>query len=453
MFFINNSLSLPISGAAQQNFNTIKEPEFCRSVALLGTDYHGIKPKLAVALGDGVKVGQPLWHDKDNAMLAYTSPAGGVVSAIHRGYKRTLLSVVIDINQKQEPYEQFTKYSSSALKELKTTQVRQQLQQSGLWSVFRTRPFSRVPHCQNEADAIFVNAMDTQPLAADSVAIIKHHQQEFLDGLEVLSCLTDKKIYVCRAAGTDVAIPNIKNIHLAEFSGAHPAGLSGTHIHHLAPVSRSRSVWTIDYAAIIAIGHLFTTGQLMTERIISLAGPGVLEPCVLKTRIGADLTELCAGKLMDGEQRVISGSVLSGNVASGALSYLGHYHRQVSVIAEGRERELMGWWLGSRNKFSNMGIYLHSYLKNKKEFSFSTSTNGSERAMVPTGNYERVMPLDLLITPLLRYLIIGDSAMAEKLGCLELDEEDLSLCTYVCSAKYEYGHILRSVLDHIYKEG
>lgn len=442
---------MPISGVPEQ---VIHDADPARAVASLGVDYVGLKPKLAVAVGDQVSVGDVLWYDRSNDMLPYTSPAGGVVSAVHRGYKRTLLSVVIDVAERDEPYKTYRSYKPDELAKLDGTTIRKQLQASGLWSALRTRPFARTPAPNANIPDIFINAMDTNPLSADCGVIVNDgNRKHFLNGTVALSKLCEKTLYLCRATGDDIPPAQCEKLRLAEFVGPHPAGLSGTHIHHLAPVGRERSVWTISCQDVIAIGHFFTEGRIMTERVVALGGPLVKHPRLVRTRLGADLSALCVSELEEGEHRIISGSVLSGRTANAALAYLGRYHQQVSVLAEDRKRQFMGWMSLGMERHSNMLIYLYSLLGRRKQLPLGTSTNGSERAMVPTGNYERVMPMDLMITPLLRYLIVGDLEMAEQLGCLELDEEDLALCSYVCSAKYEYGHILRLVLERIRLEG
>jgi Na+-transporting NADH:ubiquinone oxidoreductase subunit A len=214
------------------------------------------------------------------------------------------------------------------------------------------------------------------------------------------------------------------------FAGPHPAGLVGTHIHFLEPVSLTKQVWHLNYQDVIAIGKLFTTGQLCSERIIALGGPQAKNPRLVRTELGADLSELLAQETHDGENRYISGSVLSGRHATGAQAFLGRFHLQVSVVQEGREKELFGWVMPGSDKHSVTRTTLGHFLR-KKLFNFSTTTHGGERAMVPIGNYERVMPLDILPTMLLRDLLAGDSDSAQALGCLELDEEDLALCTYL----------------------
>ena len=226
----------------------------------------------------------------------------------------------------------------------------------------------------------------------------------------------------------------------------------GTHIHFLEPVSLTKQVWHLNYQDVIAIGKLFTTGELCAERIIAIGGPQATQPRLVRTLLGADLTALLAGETKEGENRIISGSVLSGRHATGPMAWLGRFHLQVSVVLEGREKELFGWVLPGAEKYSLTRTTLGHFLR-RKLFNFSTSTNGGERAMVPIGNYERVMPLDILPTVLLRDLLAGDTDGAQALGCLELDEEDLALCTYVCPGKYEYGPVLREVLTRIEQEG
>jgi len=236
------------------------------------------------------------------------------------------------------------------------------------------------------------------------------------------------------------------------FSGPHPSGLPGSHIHLLEPVDLQHQVWQVGYQDVIAIGSLLLTGRIMTERIVALSGPAVMRPRLLRTRLGADLSALAAGELSGGETRIISGSVLSGHAALGDLAFLGRYHVQVSAVPEDRERRFLDWLMPGLGKHSVKRLFAASLLPGSRP-SFSTSNHGSLRAMVPIGAYEKVMPLDLKITWLLRSLLAGDLEMARKLGCLELDEEDLALCSYVCPGKIDYGYHLRQVLNRIEEEG
>ena len=442
---IKKGLDLPITGAPKQ---TIENGPTIRTVAVLGRDYVGMKPTMSVQVGDRVKKGQIIFSDKKNEGVVFTAPAAGTVSAINRGYKRVLQSVVIDIDGDEE--ESFEAFAPTELSSLGREKVQDNLVKSGLWTAFRTRPFSKIPALDSEPKSIFVNAMDTNPLSANPEVVIAADAEAFQQGLDVLSNLTSGKVFLCKAAGASIG--GNGNAVEAEFSGPHPAGLSGTHIHVLDPVSASKTVWTINYQDAIAVGKLFTTGKLNTDRVISLAGPQVQNPRLVRTRMGASTDELVAGGLKDGENRIISGSVLAGQVANGAYAYLGRYDLQVSVIRECRERKVLDYLQPGTEKHSVMNVFL-SKLSPGKLFSFTSTTNGSHRAMVPVGAYEEVMPLDILPTQLLRLLVVGDTETVQKLGALELDEEDLALCTYVCPGKYEYGPILRDVLTRIEKEG
>ncbi|WP_422137732.1 Na(+)-translocating NADH-quinone reductase subunit A [Endozoicomonas sp. ALC020] len=444
MIKIKQGLDLPITGAPDQS---ISDGRAVRSVAVIGFDYVGMKPTMAVAVGDRVKKGQELFTDKKTPGVRYTAPAGGVVAAINRGEKRVLQSVVIDVDGDDEV--SFTEHKPEALSALTADQVEAQLNESGLWTALRTRPFSKVPALGSRPVSIFVTAIDTNPLSANPEVIISEHAEAFEQGINILGKLSGGKIFLCKAPGARIPA----GIATAEeFDGPHPAGQPSTHIHFLDPVSAEKTVWQINYQDVIAVGKLFTTGKLFTDRVVALAGPQVEKPRLMRTRLGASTDELAAGELKEGDNRIISGSVFGGRTAKGSFAFLGRYHTQVSVLEEGNERLFMGWINPTVNRYSVLNV-LTSGLSRSKLFNFTTTTNGSERAMVPVGQYEKVMPLDILATQLLRAIVVGDTEMAQKLGALELEEDDLALCTYVCAGKYEYGPILRDNLTRIELEG
>ena len=445
MIKIKQGLDLPIAGSPEQS---IAQGRAVRSVGVVGFDYVGMKPTMAVAVGDRVKKGQLLFSDKKTPGIRYTAPAGGTVAAINRGEKRVLQSVVIDIDG-PESEETFAVYKLEELAGLSADQVEAQLNESGLWTALRTRPFSKVPALGSRPASIFVTAIDTHPLAANPEVVIKEHAEAFEQGINILGKLSGGKIFLCKAPGANIPA-GIANSE--EFAGPHPAGLPSTHIHFLDPVSASKTVWQVGYQDVIAVGKLFTTGKLFTDRVVALAGPQVENPRLMRTRLGASTDELAAGELKAGTNRIISGSVFGGRTANGAFAYLGRYHNQVSVLEEGDERLFLGWVNPTVDRFSIMRV-MTSGLSKSRLFNFSTTTNGGERAMVPVGNYEKVMPLDILTTQLLRAIIVGDTETAQKLGVLELEEEDLALCTFVCAGKYEYGPLLRDNLTRIELEG
>lgn len=447
MIKITKGLDLPIAGLPDQQ--RIDDVAVTR-VAVKGEEYNGLRPSMAVKEGDRVVKGQLLFEDKKIPGVRFTAPASGTVSAIHRGERRVLQSVVIDVEGDESL--NFTAYPADELATLPREVVVTQLVESGLWTAMRTRPFSKTPAPGSVPAAIFVTAMDTNPLSADPQPLILAQREAFNAGLTVLTRLTDGKVHVCQSSGGKLGGHPQGQVTFNQFTGPHPAGVVGTHIHFLEPVSLQKQVWHLNYQDVIAYGKLFLDGVIWTERVIALGGPQVKHPRLLRTCLGADLNALLAGELHEGENRILSGSVLNGSQASGPHAFLGRFHLQVSVLKEGREKELLGWVTPGRDKFSITRTTLGHFLK-KKLFNLSTDTHGGERAMVPIGNYERVMPLDILPTMLLRDLLAGDTDSAQALGCLELDEEDLALCTYVCPGKYEYGPVLRRVLTQIEQEG
>ncbi len=444
MINIKKGLDLPITGSPEQK---ISDGAKVTQVAVVGPDYVGMKPTMAVQVGDRVKKGQVVFTDKKTEGVQYTAPASGVVKAVNRGDRRKFLSLVIEIDGSEE--ETFTSYSADKLSSLTAEQVEENLVASGLWTALRTRPYSKVPAPGSRPQAVFINAMDTNPLAANPEVVIAAQADAFKQGVQVLSRLTDGKTYVCKAPGASVPTAGVEQTE--EFGGPHPAGLTGTHVHFLHPVSEKRTVWSIGYQDVIAVGQLFTTGKLNSERVVALAGPQVNNPRLVRTLLGASLTDLTAGELKAGENRLISGSVFGGRTGADDLAFLGRYHVQVSVLLEGRERPMLHYLRPGADRFSVMPIYITKLMS--KLFDFTTSTNGSERAMVPVGAYERIMPLDVLPTQLLRALIVEDMESAIALGALEMDEEDLALCSFVCPGKYEYGPILRQNLTRIEAEG
>lgn len=447
---IKKGLDLPISGKPEQRIDTARP---VRHVAVLGVDHVDLKPTMLIAEGDKVKLGQALFEHKKLAGVRITAPGAGEVVAINRGARRMLQSVVIRLDETEEE-EIFEKYDAGQLGTLSAQQVVDSLLASGMWTALRTRPYSKLPDPTSRPAAIFVTAMDTNPLAADPAPIIEAEAEAFGHGLAVLSHLTDGTLWVCKSAAASLPVADHGKVRVASFDGPHPAGLPGTHIHFLDPVDAHKTVWYLNYQETIAIGKLFTTGRIWTERIIALGGPQVKNPRLLRTRLGACIEELLEGELAAGENRAISGSVLSGRRAAGWSSYLGRHHLQISVLEEGKGREVLGWLNPAGPRYSFLNVMFSSFTRNAgRTFPFTTSQNGSPRAMVPVGTFEDVMPLDILPTQLLRYLLVGDTDMAQKLGCLELDEEDLALCSYVCVGKYDYAPVLRKNLNQIEREG
>ncbi len=452
---IRKGLRLPVAGEPDQ---AIGPARTARRVALLGDDYVGLRPTMHVSEGDDVRRGELLFEDKKRPGVRFTSPAAGTVEAIHRGERRSFRSIVIALGRDEQEGRGgvsvgFSSFSGRHPAGLGGDDVRELLLESGLWPAIRARPFGRVADPDARPRSIFVTAIDTEPLAPRVDVVLEGAHGPFENGLKALARMTDGAVYVCTAPDGGVPVPAGDRFRREEFAGVHPAGAPGLHIHRLDPVSRDRQVWYVGYQDVVAMGRLFETGELAVERVVALAGPAVSRPRLVRTRLGAAVADVLADESLDDAVRVVSGSLLAGRSASGAAAgYLGRYHRHICLLREGRERELLGWLRPGLGKFSTSRAFLSTLWRGRR-FPFTTTTHGSPRAIVPIGLYERVMPMDLLPTPLLRALVMHDVERAEELGCLELEEDDLALCSFVCPSKLDYGAALRRVLTTLEAEG
>ena len=449
-FHLKDGLDIPVKGAPEP---MIEPGKPVREVALSGLDFPGLKAKMQVVEGDHVHLGQALFSYKHDPAVQFASPGTGTVVAVNRGARRALESVVIrlDVSESDEPV--FDAVNDNALRAIDRGGVTGRLLQSGAWTSFRTRPYSRVPDSDAIPRSIFVTAMDTQPLAGDPGLVIQQNPEAFNTGLIVMSRLTGGRVFLCVGKDWNIQTDTVDRLETVQFGGPHPAGLPGTHIHFLDPVSADRTVWHSDYQDVIAIGHLFSTGRIYTGRVVALGGDLFSRPRMVKTRLGASIEDLLAGEYDSGPScRVISGSLLSGRTATGTNAYLGRYHNQVSLLSEVRQRKLFGWLGVLSRRYTASATFLKK-TGHKRKFSFTTARNGRYSAMLPVRVFDKVMPLDILPSSLFRALMVMDTEQAQALGCLELDEEDLALCSFVCPAKQDYGAILRQNLEQIEKEG
>ena len=454
---IKKGLDLPIAGEPVQHIE--KAPPVER-VALLARDYQFMKPRMHVAVGDRVRRGQLIFEDRKTEGVRFTSPGAGEVVAINRGERRAFQSLVIELSQAEragrpttDDLQTFAAYSGGEVSTLDRNQVRDLLVESGQWAALRTRPFSKVPGPDETCHSIFVTAMDTSPLTADPEVVLDGRLDDFNLGLEALSKLGDGSVFLCCRPGSAFDGGGVAGVQVEQFQGKHPAGLAGTHIHMLDPVHRDKQVWYLGYQDVAAIGSLFATGRVDVDRVVALGGPAVKNPRLLATRLGADVAPLLDGEI-DRGCRVVSGSVLHGFNARGRIfGFLSRYSNQISCLAEGDKREFLGWLAPGFDRFSVSRAFGSALRGRSARFDFTTSTHGGHRAMVPIGLFEKVMPLDIMPTFLLRALLMNDLERAEALGCLELDEEDLALCSFVSPGKEDYGPALRRNLLEIWKEG
>ena len=363
MIKLKKGLDLPIEGQPQQK---IEKGQQVSHVALIGDDVVGMKPTMMVKVGDTVQVGQEVYADKKTGGVKYTAPAAGEVVAINRGARRKFESLVIKVDG--DSHASFEAYKGSDVTSYDEKGIKELLIESGMWPSIRRRPFSKVANPEEKPKSIFITAIDTHPLAADVDLVVKENEQAFKAGLKAVSKLAPKS-FLCVKSGSSV--PNIDGVHKEEFKGPHPAGLVGTHIHYLDPVGEKSFVWHIGYQDVIAIGKLLETGQLYTQRVISLAGPQAKNPRLIKTRMGACLDELCKDEKKSQSARVVSGSVFGGRKSEDMVCYLGRFHNQVSLIEEGGKRELLGWHSPGFDKFSVKNIYVSKLFS--KKFALSSA--------------------------------------------------------------------------------
>lgn len=516
-FIIKKGLDIPIGGTPRQSppepSLSLREEvsgdcwSMVEHVALVAEDYPGLRPSMKVREGEGVAAGQLLLVDKKNPAVKFTAPASGEVVAVNRGERRRFLSLVIRVREGEGLYfpveeVRFGSGSGAGGSGQEGTEdgervgrIKEILLDSGLWTALRTRPYGKVANPEEQPSALFVTAIDTRPLAPDPRVIMALNPEDFRLGLQVAASLApitwlslpggEGGGHGPAGAGghrqgreeEDWLLPFERppGLKIARFSGPHPAGLPSTHIHLLHPVGPGKLVWQLDYQDVLAMGHLFRTGHLSQEKIISLAGPGVKDPRLIRVRPGSAIDELLEGELVDPSpkmkdsgqaqlhlftddnrsSRVISGSVLDGRRAQGPLAYLGRYHHQISLLPEDDGSSLFGWLTPGANRFSLVPAFL-SALKGFRPaagFNFNTATWGGRRAIYPLGTYERVMPLDIIATALLKAIASGNSERAVELGALELVEEDLALCSFVCPGKNDFGPMLRELLTRIEEEG
>ncbi|MEM8594881.1 MAG: Na(+)-translocating NADH-quinone reductase subunit A [Pseudomonadota bacterium] len=445
LFSFRKGLDVPITGAPDAGIED--GPEVGR-VAIIGNDYLGLKPRLSVEEGDAVGPGSPILVHKDLPTVQIVSPVAGVVRAINRGARRKLISIEIQLQDGAADPVDFSEVGDVSTPD----GLVERLCAAGLWTSFRTRPYSKVPSPDTRPAAIYVTATDTEPLAPDPGPIIEAAGAAFADGLKAVSILSEGTTYLCQHEGSDLPGSELAGIEAVAFVGPHPAGLAGTHMHFLEPPFAERTVWTIGYADVIAIGRLLQTGTYDAERVIALTGPCCARPRLVRTVVGASMMDLARADMpIDYPVRQISGSVLSGRMGEGVSAYLGRYARQITLIEEDRKQIPMGWIRPMPSKYAVQPVLASA--RNEGVFPLTSNLNGGRRAMVPLGTFEELMPQDFLPTQLLRALLVMDTDQAQALGALELDEEDLGLVGFACPAKYEYGIALRDCLTRIEKEG
>ncbi len=444
---IKKGLDIKMNGQAEKIY--VKAPR-AKTVAIKPVDWHGLTPKIIPKLCDPVKVGTPVFYDKYNPDVKFTSPVSGILSSINRGDRRRIIEVVIEDDGK-DTAETFLKGDPSGMKR---EQIVENLLESGLWPMIRQRPYTVIARPDRFPKSIFISAFDTAPLAPDYDFLLKDMEEDFQWGVNVLKQLTDGKVHV----NLDGRYPsvktlsNIEGVEINRFSGPHPAGNVGIQIHSLDPINKGEVVWIVKPQDVVAIGRLFKTGKYDPSVVVALTGSRVENPVYFKTIRGTEVASLLENKLMEGDNRVISGNVLHGRQIDAEKGYVGFLDSQVTVIPEGNYSELFGWILPGFKKFSLSRSFASTWLAPNRKFDLDTNYHGGERAFVMTGEYEKVLPMDIYPVQLLKSILVNDIDKMEQLGIYEVDEEDLALCEVVCTSKTPVTKILRDGLRALRKE-
>ena len=436
-------LDIKLQGAAEKKTTAVG---LASTYAVSPLDFEGIVPKMLVKVGDAVKAGTPLFFNKNNASVVFTSPVSGTVAAVVRGEKRRILAVEIAADQ-TIAYEEF-----ETLDVAKATrdQIVELLLKSGLWTLLIQRPYGIIANPADMPKSIFVSAFDSAPLAPDYGYTLADDKQALQKGFEVLARLTAGKVHLSYNAKAEV--PAFTGVELHAFQGKHPAGNVGVQIHHIDPVNKGEKVWTVGYADVAIIGRLFLTGKVDMTRTIAVTGAEVASPAYVKVVAGAKLDSILKGQVAaDAHARYISGNVLTGRNV-GKDGYLGYYANQITVIPEGDHYELLGWAMPRFSKFSVSRAYF-SWLFPNRKYNLDTNLNGEERAFVVTGLYEKYLPMDVYPMHLLKAILAGDLDKMEALGIYEVVEEDFALCEFVDPSKTEMQQIIRNGINLMIKEG
>ncbi len=444
---LKKGLNIPVSGVAAPKTRKVAVPGI---VAVKPTDFRGLKPRLLVKEGDKVLAGSPVLADKESPDILFTSPVSGTVTEVVRGEKRKLLEVRIKADSEQK----YLDFGIEDARNLDAGQIKSLLMKSGLWPAIIQRPYGIIANPDIRPKAIFVSAFSTAPLAADTEYALRDDFADIQTAINALGKLTDGGVHVSLNAANANGTPfhKLENVILHTFYGKHPAGNTGVQIHHISPIMKGETVWTVSPMMLAAIGRLLNTGRYDMSRLVAVTGPKAIEPAYVKAVCGLsmkDISEFYDNSASD--IRFISGDVLTGTNV-GADGFLGFFDNQITLIKEGREHELLGWAKPFRTKqFSTSRTYF-SWLTPKKTYEMDTNLHGGPRAFVMSDVYSKVLPMDIYPVHLIKACLAGDIDKMEQFGIYEVLEEDLALCEYVCPSKIEIQSILSDGIALMMKE-
>ena len=437
---IKKGLQLKLKGAAS---NIIKRAPQTNNYAIKPTDFHGVFPKLLVKEGQSIKAGEPLFYSKYQDKIKFVSPVSGTLKEVQRGAKRKILNLMIEADSKQSAI----KHKLLSLENLTSDQILESLLESGNWPFIKQRPYDVIANPDTTPKAIFVSAYATAPLAADFDILLDGQQEAFQTGIDVLAKLAPK-VHLSVSSKSDSFLGSVTNCEIHRVSGPHPAGNVGVQIHHIDPVNAGEIVWTVGAEDVANIGRFFLNGVFDASRTIAVSGSPVAQPKYYKTTIGASLSSILDDAEADQSSplRIVNGDVLTG-VATSGEGHLSYYNNTLSVLPEGNRYRMFGWLPFVGSSIHSMSKTSLSWLFPKRQYAPDTNMNGEERALVVTGEMERVFPMDIYPMQLLKACMAHDIEKMENLGIYEVAPEDFALIDYSSSSKIEAQAIVREALD------
>lgn len=442
---LKKGLDINLAGEAEKVLTTAP---LSVTYAVVPDDFKGVTPKLLVKVDDEVKAGTSLFFDKYSPEVRFCSPVSGKVVAVNRGEKRKILEIVIAPSAERE-YEQF---NVGKLADLSKEQIVEKMLAAGLWPLIIQRPYGVIASPGDTPRDIFVSGFDTAPLAGDVDFMLQNLDSEFKTGIEVLKKLTSGKVWLgVNENSTFKGFDGVNGMEVNKFTGKHPAGNVGVQIHHTAPIAKGDKVWTIGIQDLIILGRFFATGKVDMTKIVALTGPMIEKPRYIRVISGASIDSFVVGSLKKREGvRIISGNVLTGTKVE-KEGYLSFYSNMVTVIEEGNYSEFLGWIAPRFNKFSVSRSYF-SWLMPSKKYNLDTNLNGGKRSLVMSGEYEKVLPMNIYPVYLIKAVLANDIDKMEQFGIYEVIEEDLALCEFVCTSKTDVQDILRGGINLMIKE-
>ncbi|MGS2761021.1 Na(+)-translocating NADH-quinone reductase subunit A [Sinomicrobium sp. M5D2P9] len=438
---IRKGLNINLKGEAEK---VVSEAPRVKTFALKPTDFHNTTPKMVVKEGEKVKAGDVIFYSKYNEKIKFVAPVSGTLAEIRRGAKRRILEVVIEADS-QDVYKEI---GAGDPKQLSPEEVKEFLLENGCWPFIRQRPYDVVANPDDTPKAIFISAYASAPLAADVEFVLQGREEDFQTGIDAVAKLTAGKTHLSVAKGSSF-FGNVKGVEIHRVSGPHPVGNVGVQIHHIDPLNAGERVWVISPEDVAIIGKLFRTGKFDATRTVAVAGTEVEKPQYYRVKIGSSVKALVNND--SGDVRIISGDVLTGDKISGD-GFIGFYPSTLTVIPEGNDYRMFGWLPFKDNNIPSMHHTSFSWLFPKKKYKVDTNLNGEERALVVTGEMEKVMPMDVYPMQLLKACMVNDIEKMENLGIYEVAPEDFALIDYTCTSKIEAQDIIRQGLDLMIKE-